>query len=133
MTASVPATFNSEIQGLMQIALTVSDVERSTKFYRDNVGLRFLFSAGPSLAFFDIGGVRLMISKPEGRFKAGVSSVLYFRVGDIIDAHRNMVSRGVKFDDEPHFLAKMPDHDLWLASFRDPDGNTLALMCERRP
>ncbi len=133
MSASLPAPFNSEIQGLMQIALTVSDVAKSTTFYRDAVGLKFLFEAGPSLAFFDIGGVRLMISKPEGRFKAGVSSVLYFRVGDIQDAHRSMVSRGVKFDDQPHFIAKMPDHDLWLASFRDPDGNTLALMCEMRP
>jgi methylmalonyl-CoA/ethylmalonyl-CoA epimerase len=132
MTAPLPATFNSEVQGLMQIALTVSNVERSTVFYRDTVGLRYLFSAGPALAFFDVGGTRLMLSKPEGRFKAGVSSVLYFRVGDIIDAHRNMVSRGVKFDDEPHFIAKMPDHEVWLASFRDPDGNTLALMSERR-
>jgi methylmalonyl-CoA/ethylmalonyl-CoA epimerase len=132
MSATIPAPFNTEVQGLMQIALTVSNVDKSTAFYRDNVGLKFLFSAGPSLAFFDIGGVRLMLSKPEGRFKAGVSSVLYFRVGDIIDAHRNMVSRGVKFDDEPHFIAKMPDHEVWLASFRDPDGNTLALMSERR-
>ena len=132
MTASVPAPFNSEIQGLMQIALTVSDVEKSTTFYRDALGLKFLFAAGPGLAFFDIGGVRLMLSKPEGRFKPGNSSVLYLRVGDILGAYRDMTARGVKFDDEPHFIAKMPDHDLWLASFRDPDGNTLALMCERR-
>ncbi len=129
----MPDTTPADVSGLAQIALTVSDVAQSTPFYRDAVGLRFLFAAGPNLAFFDIGGVRLMLAPPEGRFTAGVSSVLYLRVGDIAAAHSAMKSRGVTFANEPHLIAKMPDHDLWLCEFRDPDGNTLALMSEVRP
>jgi methylmalonyl-CoA/ethylmalonyl-CoA epimerase len=121
----------SEITALRQIALTVSDVERGLTFYRDALGLKFLFSAGPNLAFLDIGGVRLMLGAPEPGFKPGASSVLYFKVADIIAAYAELKARGVPFMDEPHFLAAMPDHDLWLCAFRDPDGNPLALMCER--
>lgn len=116
---------------LGQVALTVSDVERSTAFYRDLVGLRFLFSAGPSLAFLDLGGVRLMLSKPEGEFVPGGGTVLYIKVPEISTAYEAMRARGVEFHDEPHLIAPMPDHDLWMVFFRDPDGHTLALMCER--
>ncbi|MFL5520076.1 MAG: VOC family protein, partial [Gemmatimonadales bacterium] len=80
---------------LGQVALTVSDVERSTAFYRDKVGLRFLFSAGPSLAFLDLGGVRLMLSKPEGDFVPGGSTVLYIKVADISASYQAMRGRGV--------------------------------------
>lgn len=120
----------TEITAVRQIALTVTDVGRATAFYRDAVGLRFLFSAGPNLAFLDVGGVRLMLAGPEGEFKPGASSVIYFRVADIIAAHAALSARGVQFPRAPHFLAPMPDHDLWLCEFRDPDGNHLALMCE---
>ena len=116
---------------LGQVALTVRDVARSTAFYRDQVGLRFLFGAGPTLAFFDLGGVRLMLSAPEGDFVPGSSTVLYIKVQDIDLAFREMSARGVGFVDEPHLIAAMPDHDLWMTFFRDPDGHTLALMCER--
>jgi methylmalonyl-CoA/ethylmalonyl-CoA epimerase len=128
MTAITP---DAAVTALGQVALTVSDVDHSTAFYRDKVGLRFLFAAPPQLAFFDLGGVRLMLSAPEGEFKPGVSSVLYLRVDDIMAAHATMKARGVSFIDEPHLIAPMPDHDLWMSFFRDPDGNTLALMCER--
>ncbi len=121
----------SEVTGLRQIALTVSDVARATAFYRDAVGLPFLFSAGPNLAFLDVGGVRLMLSTPESGFTPGASSVLYFTVPDIDAAHAEMSARGVAFADAPHLIAQMPDHDLWLCAFRDPDGNPMALMCER--
>jgi methylmalonyl-CoA/ethylmalonyl-CoA epimerase len=129
----MPATTASgtAITALRQIALTVSDVARSTGFYRDTVGLPFLFSAGPNLAFLAIGSVRLMLSAPEGDFRPGVSSVLYFKVDDIIGAHAEMSARGVQFLTPPHFIAAMPDHDLWLCDFKDPDGNALALMSER--
>ena len=120
----------TEITAVRQIALTVTDVGRATAFYRDAVGLRFLFSAGPNLAFLDVGGVRLMLAGPEGEFKPGASSVIYFQVADIIAAHAALSARGVQFPSAPHFLAPMPDHDLWLCEFRDPDGNHLALMCE---
>jgi methylmalonyl-CoA/ethylmalonyl-CoA epimerase len=116
---------------LGQVALTVSDVERSTAFYRDKVGLRFLFSAGPTLAFLDLGGVRLMLSKPEGDFTPGGGTVLYIKVPDITAAYDAMRGRGVEFVDEPHLIAPMPDHDLWMTFFRDPDQHTLGLMCER--
>ena len=121
----------SEITGLRQVALTVSEVTRAVDFYRDAVGLKFLFSAGPNLAFLDIGGVRLMLSAPEAGFEPGSSSVLYFKVADIDAAYAEMSARGVSFSDAPHFLAPMPDHDLWLCAFRDPDGNPMALMCEK--
>jgi methylmalonyl-CoA/ethylmalonyl-CoA epimerase len=116
---------------LGQVALTVSDVERSTAFYRDKVGLRFLFGAGPSLAFLDLGGVRLMLSKPEAGFAPGGGTVLYMKVPDISAAYDAMRGRGVDFMDEPHLVAPMPDHDLWMTFFRDPDQHTLGLMCER--
>ena len=116
---------------LGQVTLTVANVERSLAFYRDAVGLRFLFSAGPSLAFLDLGGVRLMLSVPEGEFTPGGSTVLYLKVPDITATFDEMRARGVPFVDEPHLIAPMPDHDLWMTFFRDPDGHTLALMCER--
>lgn len=120
-----------EVTALGQVALTVSDVARSTAFYRDAVGLRFLFSAGPSLAFFDLGNARLMLSAPEGDFTPRSGTVLYLRVVDIEAAKTGMQSRGVSFVDEPHLVAPMPAHDLWMCFFRDPDEHTLALMSER--
>jgi methylmalonyl-CoA/ethylmalonyl-CoA epimerase len=121
------------IDGLGQIALTVSNLERSVTFYRDEVGLHFLFAPAPSLAFFALGDVRLMLSTPEGEFAPGGSSVLYLRVADIDAEYAAMSSRGIEFVDAPHLIARMPDHDLWMCFFRDPDQHTLALMCERRP
>jgi methylmalonyl-CoA/ethylmalonyl-CoA epimerase len=120
-----------DVIALGQVALSVADVARSTAFYRDAVGLRFLFAAGPSLAFLELGNARLMLSAPEGEFTPGSSTVLYLRVADILAAHSAMQERGVTFVDEPHLVAPMPDHDLWMTFFRDPDGHTLALMCER--
>jgi len=127
---STPA--GTSVTALRQVALTVSDVERSVAFYRDAVGLPFLFSAGPALAFLDIGGVRLMLAAPEGEFKPGLSSVLYFKVDDIEAAQAAMAARGVRFPKPAAMIAKMPDHELWLSEFRDPDNNPMALMCEKR-
>jgi len=121
------------IDGLGQVALTVRDVERSVAFYRDAVALRFLFAPAPTLAFLQIGDVRLMLSTPEGEFSPGRSSVLYLRVADIDAEHAAMATRGVTFIDAPHLVARMPDHELWMCFFRDPDEHVLALMCERRP
>jgi catechol 2,3-dioxygenase-like lactoylglutathione lyase family enzyme len=121
------------IENLGQVALTVRDMERSIAFYRDAVGLRFLFAPAPTLAFLTIGDVRLMLSTPEGDFAPGGSTVLYLRVADIDAEHAALVARGVAFIDAPHLVARMPDHELWMCFFRDPDGHTLALMSERRP
>jgi methylmalonyl-CoA/ethylmalonyl-CoA epimerase len=125
-TATTMQTFT-----LGQIALTVRDVATSTRYYRDKVGLPFLFDAGPGLSFLDIGGVRLMLTAPEGALVPGVSSVFYLEVDDIKATHAAMSARGVEFIDAPHLIAPMPDHDLWMSFFRDPDGHTLGLMCER--
>jgi catechol 2,3-dioxygenase-like lactoylglutathione lyase family enzyme len=116
-----------------QIACTVADVPRAVAFYRDAMGLKLLFEAPPGLAFFECGGIRLMLSQPEGDFKPGGSSaVIYFRISDIMATQQALKSRGVPFVDEPHLIAKMPDHELWMCFFKDPDGHTLALMEERR-
>ena len=124
----MPSTLGS----IGQIAYTVSDVSRSVAFYRDALGLKLLFEAPPGLAFFECAGIRLMLSKPEGDFKPGSSSVMYFKVSDIEGTQAAMKHRGVPFVDEPHFIAKMPDHDLWMCFFKDPDGHTFALMEEKR-
>jgi methylmalonyl-CoA/ethylmalonyl-CoA epimerase len=122
----------SALGPLGQIAYTVSDVGRAVAFYRDGVGLKLLFEAPPGLAFFDCGGIRLMLSRPEGDFKPGSSAVMYFRVSDIESTQRALRDRGVPFVDEPHLIARMPDHELWMCFFKDPDGNTFALMEEKR-
>jgi methylmalonyl-CoA/ethylmalonyl-CoA epimerase len=115
---------------IRQIALTVSDIARAVAFYRDALGMRFLFQV-PNLAFFDCDGIRLMLSLPE-KAAEGSSSVIYFKVADIQQTFKTLASRGVTFEGEPHLIAKMPDHELWMAFFRDPDRNLLALMSEVR-
>lgn len=117
---------------LGQIGLTVGDVEKSTAFYRDTLGLKHLFSAPPGLAFFAAGNVRLMLSRPENSASERFTSALYFKVADIQAARDALASRGIIFEAEPHRVAKMPDHELWMAFFRDPDRNLLGLMCEKR-
>ena len=113
-----------------QIALTVNDIGRAVAFYRESLGMRFLFQV-PNLAFLDCDGIRLMLSLPE-KAAEGSSSVIYFKVADIQQAFKTLASRGVSFEADPHLIAKMPDHELWMAFFRDPDQNLLALMSEVR-
>lgn len=112
-----------------QIAIVVKDVERATAFYRDSLGMRFLF-AFPGLAFFDCDGVRIMLSRAEKKEFDHPSSILYFRVDDIQNACQTLRDRNVSFEDEPHIVARMPDHDLWMCFFRDLDENVFALMAE---
>jgi catechol 2,3-dioxygenase-like lactoylglutathione lyase family enzyme len=116
---------------LGQIAMPVTNIDRAVAFYRDQLGLKLLFQL-PNLAFFDCGGVRLMLDvPPDSAERRG--SVLYFKVSQIEDAFQTLTSRDVPFEGKPHLIARMPDHDLWMAFFRDPDGNLLALMSEIRP
>jgi len=121
----------SQIQCLGQVSLGVTDVAAMTAFYRDQVGLPFLFAAGPNLAFFDLGGVRLMISGPENGQPAPGNSTLYFKVASVPRAYADMRGK-LNFIDEPHLIAKMPDHELWMVFFKDPEGNLMGLMEERR-
>jgi methylmalonyl-CoA/ethylmalonyl-CoA epimerase len=112
-----------------QIAMPVRDLERAVGFYRDQLGLAPLFTV-PSLAFFDCGGVRLMLSMPEAPEFDHPGSVLYFTVEDIRKAHETLAGRGVRFRGAPHIVAKMSAYDLWMAFFDDTEGNVLAIMCE---
>ncbi len=112
-----------------QIAFATSDVDRAENFYRDVLGLRALYRFG-DLAFFDCAGVRLMIEKARTPDDIACASVVYFRCADIALAVRELEGRGVTFSSKPHLIAKMDDHDLWMAFFTDPDGHTLALMQE---
>lgn len=123
---------NAAFPALGQIALTVGDVGRATTFYRDVLGLRFLFSAGPNLAFLAAGEVRLMLSTPQGHGEPGKNSVLYYKVTDIAATHAAIVARGAKDERAPQLAAKMPDHELWIGFVRDPDGNLVGLMEEKR-
>jgi methylmalonyl-CoA/ethylmalonyl-CoA epimerase len=113
-----------------QASINVHDVEKAVAFYRDALGLRFLFQAGPKMAFFDCGGVRLMLAVPEKPEFDHPSSIFYFKVADIQAVAATLQSRGVQFDGPPHPIAAMPDHDLWMAFFRDVEGNLQALMSE---
>jgi predicted enzyme related to lactoylglutathione lyase len=115
-----------------QASINVHDVEKAVAFYRDTLGLRFLFQAGPKMAFFDCAGLRLMLAVAEKPEFDHPGSVFYFQVDDIRQVADTLQARGVAFETPPHLIARMPDHDLWMAFFRDVDGNLLALMSELR-
>ena len=119
---------SGEITSIGQIAVTVQDITRAVAFYRDVVGLRFLFETG-GMAFFDCGGTRLMLSQPE-KPEAAHSSIIYYKTSDIQATADAIGAKGVQFEAPPRMIAKMPDHDLWMAFLRDSEGNLLALMSE---
>jgi len=121
-----------KLSEIRQIAITVSDVGTALPFYRDVLGLTFLFSPAPTLAFVAAGSVRIMLSTPQGGGTVGRNSILYFRVTDIAATHSAIVARGAKNERSPQLTAKMPDHELWAAFVRDPDGNLIGLMEEKR-
>lgn len=114
---------------LRQIAINTKDLDRAITFYRDVLGMRFLFQA-PGLGFFDCGGVRLMLSNAERTEFDHPSSILYYGVADIGQARDALVERGVAFESEPHVVHRAPDHDLWIGFFRDSEGNPVAIMSE---
>jgi methylmalonyl-CoA/ethylmalonyl-CoA epimerase len=121
-----------EITQIGQIAINVRDLERAVAFYRDTLGMRFLFQAPGGLAFFDCGGIRLMLGVAEKPEFAHPGSIIYYKIDDIIAAYDALKAHGVSFIDEPHLIAKMPNHELWMVFFRDTEENVLALMEERK-
>src|SRR5437879_3752450 len=112
-----------------QIAITVRNLDRAVEFYQATLGMKLLFRV-PNLAFFDCGGVRLMLTIPEKPEFDHPASVIYYKVADLPAAHTALVAQNVQFDAPPHLIAKMPDHDLWMAFLRDSEGNLLGLMSE---
>src|ERR671914_2970114 len=112
-----------ELTQIGQIAINVRDLERAVAFYRDTLGMRFLFEAPGGLAFFDVGGGRLMLGGAEKPEFDHPASILYYKVPDITAPHETLTRRGVAFIDEPHLIAKMPTHDLWMTFFRDSEDN----------
>jgi methylmalonyl-CoA/ethylmalonyl-CoA epimerase len=112
-----------------QIAVGVSDLDRAIAFYRDVLGMRFLFQAPPGLAFFDCGGIRLMLDQPARQSGAG-SSIIYYQVDDIGQAATALKARGAQFESDPHLVARLEDSELWMGFLRDTEGNLLAVMSE---
>ena len=133
MSTTAPETGRAGlgIERVGQIAITVKDVDRAVAFYQDVLGLRLLFRAPPGLAFFDCGGVRLMLSAPEGETPGG-TSIIYYVVPDVQGAWETLRARGADLAHDPRMIARMPDHELWMAFVRDTEGNAIGLMEERR-
>ena len=121
-----------KLSEIRQIAITVSDVSVALPFYRDVLGLTFLFSPAPNLAFLAAGSIRIMLSTPQGAGAAGHNSILYFKVAEIAATQAALVSRGAREERAPQLAARMPDHELWIGFVRDPDGNLIGLMEEKR-
>jgi predicted enzyme related to lactoylglutathione lyase len=128
-TATSPGMASLGITSIGQISIITHDLPRATEFYRDVLGLPLLFTAG-NMAFFDCGGVRLMLGPASAPELDHPSSILYFRVPDIAAAHRRLVEMGVKIEAPPRLIAPMKAYDLWMVAFRDSEDNVLELMSE---
>jgi catechol 2,3-dioxygenase-like lactoylglutathione lyase family enzyme len=118
------------LSSIGQIAIRVLDLDRAIATYRDRLGLRFLFQAPPALAFFECGGVRLMLSPPEPGEFDHAASILYFKTADIQATHQRLAAAGIHFRSAPHVVADLGDRVLWLSDFEDGEGNLFALMAE---
>lgn len=132
VSGSEEGAMETRVEEIRQIAITVSDVGKVLPFYRDILGLKFLFSPAPHLAFLAAGDVRIMLSTPQGAGAPGANSVLYFRVEEIVSAHAALVKRGATGERSPQRVARLEDHELWIGSLRDPDGNLVGLLEEKR-
>jgi predicted enzyme related to lactoylglutathione lyase len=120
----------TRLSAIKQISVNAHDLKRAIAFYRDTLGVRHLFDAPPQMSFFDCAGIRLLVGVAEKPEFDHPSSILYFDVPDIKAAHADLKARGVRFRDEPHLVAKLPDREIWLNFFDDTEGNVLALTSE---
>jgi methylmalonyl-CoA/ethylmalonyl-CoA epimerase len=128
VTSSSATPTEVHLEEIGQIAVSVNDLARSKDFYQNVLGLKFLFDAG-NMSFFQCGAIRFAIGTSTNP-PSPAGTILYFRVADIHATHALLAARGVEFIQNPHLVAKMPDHDLWMAFLRDPDANPVGLMCE---
>jgi methylmalonyl-CoA/ethylmalonyl-CoA epimerase len=135
-TPATPSSATTAAAGphrIAQIAVIIEELDRAVAFYRDTLGLRFLFQAPPGMAFFECGGIRLMLTRAEEEgegIPASGTSVIYYAVPDIRATYAALRAKGVRFEDEPHFIATLGDRDLWMTFFRDSENNLLALTSE---
>ena len=113
-----------------QIAVNAHDIERATTFYRDTLGMKYLFGIPDNAAFFDCDGLLLMLMLPSKPEFDHPSSILYFNVDNIQQATETLISRGVQFEEKPNFVANMGSYDLWMSFFRDSENNLLALRSQ---
>ena len=127
---TVPIPIGPTLNQIGQIFVNVKDLDRAIAFYRDILGMTFLFQAPPNMAFFDCGGIRLMLGIADRADLDHPASIIYYKVEDIERIYETFKARGVEFVVKPHLVAPMPDYDLWLADFKDSEGNFLALMSE---
>jgi methylmalonyl-CoA/ethylmalonyl-CoA epimerase len=125
-----PIPIGPTLSQIGQIFVNAQDLDRAIAFYRDMLGMTFLFQAPPGMAFFDCGGIRIMLGVPDRSELAHPASVIYYKVDDIERVYETFNARGVEFIVKPHLVASMPTYDLWLADFKDSEGNILALMSE---
>jgi catechol 2,3-dioxygenase-like lactoylglutathione lyase family enzyme len=121
---------SSAVTGILQVAITVKDIDRAIAFYRDVLELRLLMNA-PNMAFFDCGGVRLYLASGAGSEHSTGSGSIYFRTSDMTGLLATLRAKEAVIHQEPQVIARMPDHDLWLMWVKDPDGNLLGVMEER--
>ena len=128
---SADTTTEFRISRIGQIHIPVQDLARATRFYRETLGMVFLFEV-PRMAFFDCGGIRLMLGVPEDGSAAKPATIIYYQVDDIHAAYETLKSRGVRFEDKPHFVAKLASGDLWMTFLRDSEDNMLSITSEVR-
>ena len=127
---SAPIPIGPTLNQIGQIFVNVKDLDRATAFYREVLGMTFLFSAPPGMAFFDCGGIRIMLGRADRAEIDHIASIIYYKVEEIERVYETFKAAGVEFIIAPHLVAQMPTYDLWLADFKDSEGNILALMSE---
>jgi len=120
----------SQLNGVIQIAIPVKDIDRATAFYRDRLGLALLMN-GPNMAFLNCGGIRIYLDANPGGAEPGGNSLVYFRATDIEHAHGAFKDSGVTIHRAPYVIASLPDRDVWLMWIRDSESNLLGVMEER--
>lgn len=118
------------VKKINQIGVPVKDLSRAIEFYKERLGLSLLFNTD-TMAFFDCGGLRLMLSLPEKEEFAHASSVLYFEVDDIDLSYTDYQARGIKFIGPPHCVVKNGPAETWMVFFLDTEGNTHALTSDK--
>jgi predicted enzyme related to lactoylglutathione lyase len=129
-TVAAPIPIGPTLSQIGQIFVNAKDLDRAIAFYRDTLGMTFLFQAPPNMAFFDCGGIRIMLGIADNPEVDHAASIIYYKVDDIEKVYEVLNARGVEFIVKPHLVASMPTYDLWLADFKDSEGNILALMSE---